>query len=138
MKANAMSANPSATWTLIWHGCEVRRVESSSQAALRVELSVACVKAADGAEGYLKGVCLNWDQGQWQADAPLRDILGGISQGHWLIDGALHNTIAIPDTCGQPHTLSLRLISGTTLCVQGHECRITVAPDAQFQESMAC
>jgi len=138
MKANAMSANPSATWTLIWHGCEVRRVESSNQTSLRVDLSVACVKAPDGTEGYLKGVLLNWPQATWQTDVPLNDILGGVADGHWLLDGVMHKTMLIPCTCTSPHTLSLRLISGTELCVQGHECQITVAPDAQFQESMAC
>jgi hypothetical protein len=138
MKANAMFGNASQKWTLIWHGCEVRQLATSGQHGVSMELSVACVKAPDGTEGYLKGVLLNWPQATWQTDVPLNDILGGVADGHWFIDGAMHKTMLIPCTCASPHTLSLRLISGTELCVQSHECQITVAPDAQFQESMAC
>lgn len=138
MKANIMSSDMGTAWTLIWHGCEVRQLASTCQHGIRLELAVASVSAPDGTQGYLKGVLLNWPQATWQTDVPLQDILGGVADGHWLIEEAMHKTMVIPCTCVTPHTLSLRLLSGTELCVQGHECQITVAPDAPFQESMAC
>lgn len=138
MKANAMFGNASPKWTLIWHGCEVRQLASTGQHGLRLELAVASVSAPDGTQGYLKGVLLNWPQATWPTDVPLQDILGGVADGHWLINGVMRKTMVIPCSCATPHTLSLRLISGTELCVQSHNCQITVAPDAQFQESMAC
>lgn len=138
MKVNDMHTEAARHWTLIWHGCEISHISNTDQGELQLKLSVASVIAADGTQGYLKGVTLQWPHGHCQTDAPLPDVLGGVSDGHWVINNALQRSMSIPAAVSQPHTLVLRLISGTELCAQGHTCHITVAPDAQFQESMAC
>ena len=133
-----MPVNLQPPWSLIWHGCEIKQVFLTSDNHICFELSVASVTTADGTHGFLKGVTLEWSGGQCQTDTPLSDVLGGVSDGHWLINGAIHKRMPIPSILTGHISSTVRLICGTELCVQGHECRVSVAPDAQFQESMAC
>ncbi len=144
MKANDMATDQ--TWRGSWSGSEIRQVKLTPQGLLQVMFSVVSAQSASGVDGYLTSVvltlhtsapptCLD-EQGR---PLDLNELLGAIASGHAYIAGSpkLQHQVHIP-ACHDAATLSWRLISGSTLEVQGTHFRIALSDQSQFRESFNC
>lgn len=138
------------SWTLSFHGSEISRAWLSDEQDLHIAFSAASARQGDGTDGYLSGVTLVLSQAKplihaSQPDAlhaeqnlSWGDMLGGISEGHAIVQGQLLRQLPVPDDQTGPASLHLRLISGSSLSASGHSLRFTLAESARFRESWAC
>lgn len=144
---NANGVDTTASWHLDWSGSEIRQVCLTPQGQLHLAFSVVAAKNSAGIDGFLTGVTLTLtpvrspisldDDGRPLAIA---DLLGGITSGHVQIEGTQPHRqhVLIPLRCEGTSTLNLRLISGSSLEVQGRQLSIALCGLSQFRESFNC
>jgi len=103
---------------------------------VRMRLSAASVRDADGHRGWLPGVALVLADARL-AGSPAHTF-GRLAEGRLRQDGCDISRPLLPDALTGELELTLHFANGTQLTVRGRSLALSAADDSQFKEDLSC
>jgi hypothetical protein len=122
-------------YTLEFRDSEVGEVTVEG-AAVRIRLSAAAVRTAEGERGWLSSAVLDL-RGVSSGIDP-GGAFGRIAEGRLRVDGRELIRAGLPQALAGDVELALRLANGTALLLRGRTLDLSAARDARFVPDLSC
>jgi hypothetical protein len=122
-------------FTLELPGSEVRDVAAHGD-VLRIRLSAASVRGADGERGWLPGVTLRLAGATSTGDAP--HAFGLLADGELQLGGRRIAPLPLPGALSGALELALHFSNGSVLEARAASLELTVADGAGFAPDLSC